>query len=85
MVLGLSWQIASIWIAGFASVAVFGWALFRSPPHGAPFRGPELEQVGKNISKYQAEILRAFDGLRAEMAELRSQVSDIQRLLKEVD
>jgi hypothetical protein len=79
----MGWLTASIWIAGFAfaCLAVCGWAMFRSTSGRGP--GDSLE-FDKALAAHQAELLRSLEGLRAEMVELRSQVSDVQRVLREV-
>ena len=86
VVLALSWQVTSIWIAGFvfAFLAVCGWAMFRSLPTAGIALGPDPEKRDQAMAANQAELLRSLEGLRAEMSDLRSQVSDVQRLLRDV-
>lgn len=85
MVLALTWPIASICIAGFAFLAIAGWALFRGPHSIEGVSTQALDKLARDFSEGQARVSRELEGVRAELAELGSQAAEITRLLREVD
>jgi len=85
MVFALSWPIASIGIAGFAFLAVSGWAMFRSSAPGAMAAPQALDTAASEIKESQAQMRRELEGVRADIANLRSQIGEVLRVLKEVN
>ena len=84
VVFALSWPIAAIPIAGIACVAVVLWSLFRGSPGGGAVGAAAIDRLSQDVSSSQASLSRDLNSLRDEVAELRSQVAEVLRVLKDV-
>ena len=84
MVLAMSWLAGSVWIAGFLFAFLTIAAVGTAPGRRGRGGGAELDKLGQSLAAHHSELLRSFEALRAEVGQLRSQVSEVQRLLRDV-
>jgi hypothetical protein len=77
MLIALSWPMASIWIAVALAVAIALWALFRSPSALASVIPPSL--LGDD------HLQETLEGIQRDLADIKAQIADLQRVLKEVE
>lgn len=84
MVLAMSWLSASVWIAGFVFAFLTIAAVGTAPARRGRGGGVELDKLDQSLSAHHSELLQSVEGLRAEVGQLRSQVSEVQRLLRDV-
>ena len=87
MMLALTWPVASVWIAFALAGGMSGYAMFRggSTPPGALLATKALERLSREVSDGQHAIGQQLRELERDLTEIKVQVADLQRVLREVE